>query len=229
MNNREGLEPYVVGEFMPKVRVKICGIGTFAEALTAVENGADALGFNFWMKSPRYISPAAAAEIIQRLPPFITCVGVFVNETSDRINRIVELTRIQVVQLHGDEEPAIIARLNLPTIIKAIRVGENFDMNVMNQFPVSAFLLDTKVKGEYGGTGERFDWRIAVEAKKLAPIILAGGLNAGNVGEAIQVVRPYAIDVCSGVESEPGRKDLDKLKSFMVAVECANRIIGEEV
>jgi phosphoribosylanthranilate isomerase len=221
--NRAGQEPYIVGEFMPGVRVKICGVRTLAEAQAAVEYGADALGFNFWMKSPRYISPESAAEIIQSLPPFITCVGVFVNETADRIKQIVELTRIQVVQLHGDEEPGIIARLNLPTIIKAFRVGENFDLNVMNQFRVSAFLLDTKVKGEYGGTGERFDWRIAVEAKKLAPIILAGGLNASNVGEAIEVVRPFAIDVCSGVESEPGHKDIDKLKDFMIAVESATQ------
>ncbi len=208
---------------MAIVKVKICGVRTNDEAQAAIEYGADALGFNFWAKSPRYVEPLEAQQIIRRLPPFITCVGVFVNESAARINEIVEFTRIRAVQLHGDEAPEFADRLALPTIIKAFRVGEDFDLNLIKQFPAQAFLLDAKVKGEYGGTGARFDWRIAVAAKLLAPIILAGGLNADNVSLAIEQVQPYAVDVCSGVEAEPGRKDLNKLREFLAVVEKANR------
>jgi phosphoribosylanthranilate isomerase len=208
---------------MQSVRVKICGVRTIAEASMAVECGAEALGFNFWEKSARFVTPEAAKEIIQTLPPFTALVGVFVNETAERINEIVELTRIQVVQLHGDEEPGFISRLNSSTTIKAFRVDEDFDINVMKHFPANAFLLDAKVKGEYGGTGVSFNWQIAIEAKKIAPLILAGGITSENVARAIQQVQPYAIDVCSGVEAEPGRKDFEKLKNFMLAVKKANR------
>ncbi|MEW6129722.1 MAG: phosphoribosylanthranilate isomerase [Acidobacteriota bacterium] len=200
---------------MSKVRVKICGIRTFVEASAAVEQGADALGFNFWTKSPRYLAPDEARKIIHRLPPFVSCVGVFVNESAVRINQIVEQTGINAVQLHGDETPEFIGDLLPVKIIKAFRVGEDFDINVLTRFSASAFLLDAKVKGEYGGTGMRFDWRIAIEAQKIAPIILAGGLTSANVSEAIQFVRPFAVDVCSGVEAEPGRKDLQKLREFL--------------
>jgi phosphoribosylanthranilate isomerase len=210
---------------MPRVRVKICGVGTYNEAQTALDCGADALGFNFWEKSARYIKPEDAREIIRRLPPFINCVGVFVNEDAESIKRIVEQTQINAVQLHGDEEPAFCNRLGSVKIIKAFRIGEDFDIEVIKTFPASAFLLDSKVKGEYGGTGQRFDWRIAVEAKPIAPIILAGGINLENVAEAIHHVSPYAVDVCSGVEAEPGRKDLQKLREFMAEVQRANRIM----
>lgn len=203
---------------MTRPRVKICGVRTYEEAMAALDYGTDALGFNFWAKSPRYIEPENAREIIRRLPPFSTCVGVFVNEEAGRINDIIALTGINAVQLHGDERASIVDHLDNVKIIKAFRVGEDFDVSLLESFPASAFLLDAKVKGEYGGTGQRFDWRIAIEAKRLAPVILAGGLNIENVAEAIQSVRPYAIDVCSGVEAEPGRKDLRKLREFMMAV-----------
>ncbi|MBI3653402.1 MAG: phosphoribosylanthranilate isomerase [Acidobacteria bacterium] len=208
---------------MTKVKVKICGVRTYAEAQTALEGGADALGFNFWPKSVRFITPDQARKIIQRLPPFLSCVGVFVNADAQRINHIVEQTGIQIVQLHGDEAPEFCQQLHAAKIIKAFRVNEAFDVEVIKTFSASAFLLDAKVKGEYGGTGQRFDWQIAIEAKKFAPIILAGGINQENVAEALRLVRPFAIDVCSGVEAEPGRKDLPKLREFMKTVEQANR------
>jgi phosphoribosylanthranilate isomerase len=215
------------GKAMQRVRVKICGVRLLEEAKAAVEYGAHALGFNFWSKSPRFVAPEVVREIIQSLPPFITCVGVFVNETAERINEIVELTRIQVVQLHGDEKPEFVTRLNSLNTIKAFRVDEHFDIKVMKQFPVGGFLLDAKVKGEYGGTGVSFNWQIAIEAKKIAPIILAGGINSDNVTQAIQQVQPYAIDVCSGLEAEPGRKDLEKLREFLSVFEIANRVTSQ--
>lgn len=210
---------------MQRVYVKICGVRTLQEAQSAIAYGADALGFNFWQKSARFVEPQKASEIIKHLPIFTTCVGVFVNETPERINHIVEQTRIQAAQLHGDEEPEICRQIISVKTIRAFRVGEDFNIEEMKRFPVNAFLLDAKVKGEYGGTGQRFDWRIARAAKQIAPIILAGGINVENVAEAIHDVRPYAVDVCSGVEIEPGMKDLGKLREFMAEVERANRMM----
>jgi phosphoribosylanthranilate isomerase len=214
---------------MQRVRVKICGVRTYEEAQTALDCGADALGFNFWQKSARYIEPQSAREIIQRLPVFTHCVGVFVNEDAERIRQIIEQAKINVVQLHGDEAPEFCAQIGAVKIIKAFRVAEDFDIEELKRFAADAFLLDSKVKGEYGGTGKRFDWRIAVEAKSIAPIILAGGINVENVAEAIDEVRPFAVDVCSGVEAEPGRKDLQKLREFMLEVERANRNLREPI
>jgi phosphoribosylanthranilate isomerase len=208
---------------MQRVKVKICGVRTQEEARTAIDLGADALGFNFWSNSPRYLAPERAREMIRDLAPFLTCVGVFVNEDPRRIRRIVEETGIHAVQLHGDEDTTFVRQLGNLKIIKAFRIDQGFDLAELKSHPASAFLLDSKVKGEYGGTGQRFDWRLAVEAKKMVQVILAGGLNPENVGEAITSVRPYAVDVCSGVESEPGRKDLTKLREFITAVERANR------
>ena len=209
---------------MSRVKVKICGVRTFEEAKTALDFGADALGFNFWEKSPRYLKPDVARDLVRRLPPFFTGVGVFVNEEPDRIREICDFTGLRVVQLHGDEEPEFGGLLGEAIIIKAFRVGESFDVNQLKGYPASAFLLDAKVKGEYGGTGQRFDWRIAIQAKQFAPIILAGGMTTENVAEAIHSVQPFAIDVCSGVESAPGRKDLPKLREFLLEVNRAQTV-----
>ncbi len=206
---------------MQRVRVKICGIRNLEEAQTAIDAGADALGFNFWSKSARYVSPDKARDIIHRLPAFVSCTGVFVNESSEKIKEIVSNTGIDAVQLHGDEEPDFCREIDGVKLIKAFRVGEDFDVKVIQNYKVSAVLLDAKVKGTYGGTGQRFDWRLALEAKKILPVILAGGITIENVAEAIQVVRPYAIDVCSSVEAEPGRKDVTKIREFMREVERA--------
>jgi len=213
---------------MTRVKVKICGIRSVEEAEAALDAGADALGFNFWPKSPRYITPKSAGEIIARLSPMASTVGVFVNEDAARILEIATELRLSAVQLHGDESPDYCARLSSIKTIKAIRVGQDFDLRVIEGYSVAMVLLDSDIKGSYGGTGRRFDWRIAVEAKRLAPIILAGGINTENVWDAITHVRPAAIDVCSGVEAERGRKDLNKLRSFMAVVARANALIAGE-
>lgn len=207
---------------MNQVRVKICGVRSLEEAEAAVEAGADALGFNFWPRSPRYIGPDAARSVIRQISPLVPAIGVFVNEDPLRIAEIVSDAGLNAVQLHGDETPEFCAGLGLIKIIKAIRVAGDFDSASINRYPVSAILLDTSVKGSYGGTGKRFDWSVAIEAKRYARIILAGGLTVENVAEAIKSVNPFAIDVCSGVESEPGRKDIDKLRRFMAEVVRAN-------
>ena len=211
-----------------RVKVKICGIRTLEEAEAALEAGADALGFNFWPESPRYIATDYALEIIAKLLPVASIVGVFVNEDASRILDLAAKLRLSAVQLHGDESAEFCAQLSTIKTIKAIRVGQDFDLAVIKSYPVSMILLDSNIKGSYGGTGQRFDWRIAVEAKRLARIILAGGLNIENVWDAITHVRPAAIDVCSGVEAEPGRKDFDKLRRFMSVVAQANALIANE-
>jgi phosphoribosylanthranilate isomerase len=205
-----------------RVKVKICGIRSREEADAALEAGADALGFNFWPRSPRYITPAAAREIIGKLPPLVANIGVFVNETKSAIEAIATDLRLAAVQLHGDESPGFCASITAAKTIKAIRVSERFEPNSIKCYPVSMILLDTGLSGSYGGTGKTFDWNMAVECSRVARIMLAGGLTAENVGEAIAMVRPAAIDVCSGIEAEPGRKDLAKLRDFMLAVARAN-------
>jgi len=210
------------------VKVKVCGVRSFEEAEASLDAGADVLGFNFWPSSPRYIAPHAAREVISKLSPVVSTVGVFVNEVADRITEIAFDLKLTAVQLHGDESPEFCAALDSIKTIKAIRVGQAFDLNVIKSYPVSMVLLDSNIKGSYGGTGQRFDWRIAIEAKRFAPIILAGGLNTENVWDAITHVRPAAIDVCSGVEAERGRKDLAKLRRFMAVVARANALIASE-
>ena len=213
---------------MSRVKAKICGVRTLEEAQAAVDAGADALGFNFWPQSARYIEPHAAREVITGLSPIVCTVGVFVNEEANRIVDIASELGLSAVQLHGDESPEFCEQLGSIKTIKAIRVGQDFDLSVIENYRVDMVLLDSSIEGSYGGTGRRFDWRIAIEAKHLAPIILAGGLTTENVWEAITHVRPAAIDVCSGVEAEPGRKDLDKLRQFMAVVTRANALIASE-
>jgi phosphoribosylanthranilate isomerase len=211
---------------MNRARVKICGVRGLEEAEVAIEAGADALGFNFWPRSPRYIAPDAARIIVSQISPLVSAIGVFVNEDQQRIAEIVSLVGLNAVQLHGDETPEFCAGFGSIRIIKAIRVADDFDYASIKRYTVSAILLDTGVKGSYGGTGERFDWGVAVEAKRYARIILAGGLTIENVAEAITSVNPFAIDVCSGVEAEPGRKDPDKLRRFMAEVVRANDFVN---
>lgn len=210
---------------MNRVKVKICGIRSLEEAKAAVEAGADALGFNFWPPSPRYITTEAAGEIIAKLPPLVASIGVFVNQTQHAIEAAATDLRLAAVQLHGDESPDFCAGIAAAKTIKAIRVGEGFEPTSIKRYPVSMILLDTGLSGSYGGTGQTFDWGIAVQCASLARIMLAGGLTAENVGEAIAMVRPAAIDVCSGVEAEPGHKDLAKLRNFMLAVSKANSML----
>jgi phosphoribosylanthranilate isomerase len=215
-------------EQVSRVKVKICGIRTLEEAQAAVDAGADALGFNFWRQSSRHIDPGVARELINALSPMTCKIGVFVNEEANRVVDIAGETGLNAVQLHGDESPEFCDRLGSISTIKAIRVGQDFDLSLIQRYRVDMVLLDSRVEGSYGGTGRGFDWRIAMEAKRLAPIILAGGLTTENVWDAITNVRPAAIDVCSGVEAEPGRKDLHKLRRFMAIVAQANALIASE-
>ncbi len=202
------------------VRVKICGITNLEDALFAAECGADALGFIFFQKSPRYMEPKKVGEIVAALPPFITPVGVFVNEASEEIDRTVQKAGIQAIQLHGDEPPEACESQRVP-VIRAIRVDEGFDTAMMNQFPVDTFHLDTAIKGTYGGTGQTFDWKYAKQAKQFGRIVLSGGLNTENVFGAIREVEPYAVDCSSGVESEPGKKDHRKVAEFLAVARSA--------
>jgi len=197
------------------VRVKICGITNIDDALAAVDFGVDALGFVFFKGSPRYLSYDKAVSIIKNLPSFITTVGVFVNERPDQIERVINLTGIDVIQLHGDEPPEMCKTSR--RIIKAIRVRslENLEPLKTYREKVSAFLLDTFTLSAFGGTGQKFNWDIALEAKQFGRIILAGGLTPENIEEAIRHVRPYGVDVSSGVESEKGKKDHKKMKLFI--------------
>jgi phosphoribosylanthranilate isomerase len=202
------------------ILVKICGITNFADAKAATDAGANALGFNFYEKSLRRISTADAAQIRSKLPKGIQAVGVFVNAKPADINSLRAFVRFDSAQLHGDETPDIVSRVaaSLP-VIKALRVGPNFPDSVFDQYSdVFAFLLDAARAGQYGGTGQTTDWEFARRAAASRRIILSGGLTPENVAEAVRVVRPYAVDVASGVESRPGRKDQAKVQQFIEAV-----------
>ncbi len=207
------------------VKVKICGITNLKDARRAVEAGADFLGFNFYPGSPRCVTPAAARRIVQRLPKGTAFVGVFVNEPTDKMLAIARRVGLRYLQLHGEESPETVSRLGrtLP-VIKAIRVRNSFRTAQLRQFKHgAAFLLDGFHSSQRGGTGKTFDWEIARRANHAGHIFLAGGLNPENIGEAIRVAQPYAVDVCSGVEAKPGKKDPALIASFMQAVRVARR------
>lgn len=196
------------------VRIKICGITNLEDALTTVEAGADALGFVFFQGSPRNISPDAAAAIIRRLPPFVQTVGLFVNEEAETVNRIADHCGLDLVQLHGDETPEYCAAIRR-RIIKAFRVKDASSLDAMADYPVAACLLDAWSPAARGGTGTTFNWDIAAKVAANQAIILAGGLTPDNVAEAIASVKPYAVDVSSGVESAPGKKDAGLVARFI--------------
>ena len=199
------------------MRVKICGITNVEDAQTAVEYGADALGFVF-AKSPRQVTKEQARDIIKCLSPFISPVGVFVDEQVDKIKGICDFCYINTVQLHGNEQPFYLNELGGYKIIKAFRLKEEDDLKPLANYKPHAFLLDSYVKRVMGGTGVTFNWEIARQAHKYGTIILSGGLTPENVKEAIQIVKPYAVDVSSGVESSPGKKDKVLMKRFIVNV-----------
>ena len=201
------------------VRIKICGITRPSDALAAISAGADALGFNFWPKSKRYVAPATARAIIATLPPFVTTVGVFVDAERSEIERIAALTGIRALQLHGDEPPPACVGYALP-VIKALRVGADFSAAWFTRYEVRAYLLDAPTVG-YGGGGAVFDWNRLAGIHAGVPLILAGGLTPDNVAEAIATVRPYAVDVASGVEASPGIKDPEAMRRFVANVRAA--------
>ena len=208
---------------MAKVKVKICGITNWTDARRAVEAGAQFLGFNFYRPSPRYIQPAAARRIIRRLPDGIAAVGVFVNEPEANMLAVARRVGLDYLQLHGDEPPEQVARLKreIP-VIKAVRVRDSFRPKQLDSFRrASAILLDGFDARRHGGTGKTFNWDLARGSNGSRRIFLAGGLTPENVAEAIHVARPYAVDVCSGVEARPGRKDPARIVALMWAVKAA--------
>jgi len=206
------------------IRVKICGITRMEDALLAVELGASALGFIFYPPSPRFIPPARARVIRQALPPFVSTVGVFVNEDPQRILELKRYVGFDFVQLHGHEPPEVAQRF-FPQVIKALRIKDEADLAQIASYrgAASAVLLDTYVKGKPGGTGLCFDWRLAQEAKAYGlPVILAGGLGPENALRAWREVRPYALDVNSGVETSPGQKSPVLLQRLFAALKQAH-------
>ncbi len=203
------------------VRIKICGITNIEDALLSVDLGANALGFVFYKESKRYIKPDNAKSIISKLPPFVTTVGVFANQDLDEIKKIKENAGFDVFQLHGDESPDFCMKLE-GKVIKAIRVKENIDPKEVESYPTQAILFDNYSTEAYGGTGETFGWEILKGFDTSKKIILSGGLTPENVAKAIRIVKPYAVDVSSGVEENPGKKNPDKLKRFIKAVKNEN-------
>ena len=201
-------------------KVKICGITNLKDALLACDAGADAIGFIFYEKSPRYVNPMQVGKIIKELPPLITTVGVFVNQEEEHLRRVGQETGIDIYQLHGDESPEF-CRLFGAKVIKAYRIKGKETIAELPKYQVFAYLLDTYHEGLSGGTGQVFNWEIAVEAKRYGRIVLAGGLTPENVSDAVVKVRPYAVDVSTGVELEPGKKDENKLRKFIQSAKRA--------
>jgi phosphoribosylanthranilate isomerase len=201
-------------------RVKICGITTWEDARLSVDLGASALGFNFYPSSPRAISPADAWSIIRRLPPFVESVGVFVNWPPLVVDAMARALRLGSVQLHGAEPPGEVAALaRKHRMIKAIAVKAGFRVTTLSRYRAAdAILLDGFARGLHGGTGRTLDWKLARAASRYGRIILAGGLTPENIAEAIRAARPYAVDVASGVEAKPGRKDPAKLRALFAEV-----------
>jgi phosphoribosylanthranilate isomerase len=210
---------------MAKVKVKICGITNWVDARRAVAEGAELLGFNFYAGSPRYVEPAKAQRIVRRLPKRISVVGVFVNENEQTMLEIAREVGLDTLQLHGDETPAMVARLKRSfPVIKAIRVKQSLAAGQLRTYKAAtALLLDGFDAHRRGGTGKTFDWEIARRAKKYGRVFLAGGLTPENVAEAIRAARPYAVDVCSGVEARPGKKDPARVKQLMRATKDAQK------
>ena len=201
------------------VKIKLCGITNLEDALLAAEMGADALGFIFYPQSPRKVAPETAREIIAQLPLFVASVGVFVDEEAAVVRDLAARVGLDWVQLHGQESPDYCRGLGR-RVIKGFRIRDAESLRPLADYrgAVQALLLDTYKKGQAGGTGTAFDWRLAREAKQYGRIILAGGLTPENVAQAIEVAGPAAVDVASGTEAEPGRKDPAKLRAFFEAV-----------
>jgi phosphoribosylanthranilate isomerase len=210
------------------VRVKICGVTKLEDAKLAAELGAHAIGLNFYAESPRAITSNAATELLRRLPPCVVPVGVFVNWKEATILALCKALKLSAAQLHGEESAQLVERVarHLP-VIKALRLGQGSAAPDFSRYrSASAFLLDSAQSGHYGGTGATGNWHLARAAAQSQRIILAGGLTPENVGEAIRIVRPYAVDVASGVESRPGKKDPAKLRAFFDEVSRASREIS---
>ena len=206
-------------------RVKVCGITRLEDAELAIEHGAWALGFILWPPSKRHVDPAVAAGITRQVRRKVETVGVFVNQPLDEIANAVDFLGLSHVQLHGDEGPSfcsVVAQRTGAKVIKALRIGHAADIRDSERYHTDFHLLDTAKSGEYGGTGETWDWGLLRQRRAKVPLILSGGLNADNVADAIATVKPWGVDVASGVEASPGIKDPAKLEAFFAAVQSAH-------
>ncbi|MFA5182408.1 MAG: phosphoribosylanthranilate isomerase [Syntrophales bacterium] len=197
------------------MEIKICGITRLEDALHAAACGADALGFIFYRRSPRYIAPAAAADIIARLPGTICKIGLFVNEAAETVKQTAAVCGLDLIQLHGDETIAYCEEFRPEVLIKALPLETEEDIRGAVLYPVRALLVDARTAGLYGGTGKLASWELAARLGKDKPLILAGGLNSENIAAALHTVRPRAVDINSGVELAPGKKDAGKVKEII--------------
>lgn len=199
-----------------RVRIKVCGITSVADAMAAVDAGVDALGFMLWSKSKRAVNVQEAAKIARLLPPFVSKVGVFVNPTAEEVKEAVAEVGLDTIQLHGEETPDFCWQFAPTKVVKAFRIKNAESLKTLPTYETDAWLLDSYVAGEQGGTGAVFNWDLAVQAKDSGrPIILAGGLTPENIAEAVHEVWPYGVDVSSGVESAPGKKDAEMIRRFV--------------
>lgn len=199
--------------------VKICGITNLDDALAGVEAGADALGFNFYKPSPRYITPQQARAIIEHLPESLLTVGVFVNEESEDVRKIAKEAGLRALQLHGDESPQYCREFADFYVIKTFAVSDTFDIQAAHVYKVEAIMLDTKHNNLRGGTGRVFDWSVAQKAALTIPkLFLAGGLSPENIKNAVEIVRPFAVDACSALEDRPGKKNHERMRVFINTV-----------
>ncbi len=209
---------------MSRTRIKICGITSLQQAVEISKLEIDAIGFILYPPSPRYIEPEKVKRIISSIPPFIKTVGVFVNEAPDKLVSIKSITGLDLVQLSGNETPDYTSSLRdsgIP-VIKAFRIKDSSDLKDLETFPAKTILLDAWSDKEYGGTGNTFDWNLVSEIKSKYDIVLAGGLNPDNIKQAICMVKPYAVDVSSGVENKPGIKSMDKIKLLLTEIKEAD-------
>ena len=203
------------------VKVKICGITSVADGVAAAEAGADMIGLMFYEKSPRHVPPATAAEISRALPPFVMRVGVFVNPTEELVLRAIADCGVTLLQFHGEETPEFCTQFGMMSM-KAFRIRDASSLAALPHYSTEAYLLDAYSADALGGTGAKFNWDLAIAAKKFGcPIVLAGGLTPENVAEAVRQVQPFGVDVSSGVESAPGKKDVAKVKKFISAAKAA--------
>jgi phosphoribosylanthranilate isomerase len=200
------------------VKVKICGITNSEDALKAAFYGAWAVGFVFYKKSPRYVSPSKVKKIISELPPFVTPVGVFVDQNDRALRDICGFTGIRTLQFHGREEPGLCHRFREYSVIKAFRIKDEFNFDQLNRYKVQGYLFDAFQDDALGGTGKQFDWDLLKGKTFQKPFILSGGLNASNIRQAVEAVNPYAVDVSSGVEKSPGIKDHRLIRDFFATI-----------
>jgi phosphoribosylanthranilate isomerase len=194
------------------LKIKICGITNIGDALLSESLGADALGFIFYKGSKRFIEPEAAGEIISELSPFTLKIGVFVNSSSEEINKTAKEIKLNAVQLHGDETPGMVSEVNFP-VIKSFRINNGFDFLILKDFHNVSYLFDTYSENEYGGTGRTFNWEL-IPVELRSKIVLSGGISVNNIEEIYKKIKPAGVDLSSSLESEPGRKDNEKVKEF---------------